>query len=141
MVTNLMDNNLTSRKAYRARIESLLGKSKDERLADVWRRACPFPIDSEYELPDRRGIIEDLADFAEALQPNLDAMQANRLCRLIEKYAACGSPQSDLSVSLPARRTGTPNYRARIAPSAGELRRNPKCRNILRPVAQALPSR
>ena len=77
-----------ARKAYRAKIESLLDESRDERLADVWQRVCPFPIDPAYELPDRRGIIEDLADFAEAIQPSLDGMKADRLCRLIEKYAA-----------------------------------------------------
>jgi hypothetical protein len=149
MITNLMDNDiknalkltLASRQAYRAKIEALLDKSRHERLADVWQRACPFPIGSEYELPDRRGIIADLTDFAEVLQPNLEGMQANRLCRLIEKYAACGSRQSELSVSLLARRTGTLNNRIRVAPSASELRRNPKCRNILRPVAEASPSR
>ena len=87
-----------ARKAYRAKIESLLEESKDERLADVWQRVCPFPIDPAYELPNRRGIIEDLADFAEVLQPSLDGMKANRLCRLIEKYAAWESRQSDLPV-------------------------------------------
>jgi hypothetical protein len=89
-----------ARKAYRAKIELLLDESKDDRLADVWQRVCPFPIDAARELPDRRGIIEDLADFAEVLRPNLRGMQGNRLCRLIEKYAACDSRQPDVSVSL-----------------------------------------
>jgi hypothetical protein len=88
-----------ARKAYRAKIESLLDESRDERLADVWQRLYPLPIDPASELPDRRGIIEDLADFAEALQPSLDGMKADRLCRLIEKYAAWESHQSDLSLS------------------------------------------
>jgi hypothetical protein len=57
----------------------------------VWQRVCPFPTDPANELPDRRGIIEDLADFAKALQPSLDGMKADRLCRLIEKYDACES--------------------------------------------------
>jgi hypothetical protein len=73
-----------ARKAYRVKIESLLDESRDERLADVWQRVYPFSIDPAYELPDRRGIIEDLADFAEALQPSLDSMKADRLCRLLE---------------------------------------------------------
>ena len=84
-----------ARKAYRAKIESLLDASRDERLADVWQGVYPFPIDPTCELPDRRGIIEDLADFAEPLQPSLDGMKADGLCRLIEKYT---SHQSDLSV-------------------------------------------
>ena len=93
-----------ARNAYRAKIESLLDESGDDRLADVWQRVCPFPIDPAFDLPDRRGIIADLADFARVLQPGLDGMNAHRLCRLIEKYAAYGSRQSDLSVSL--RSTG-----------------------------------
>ena len=35
----------TARKAYRAKIESLLDESRDERLADVWQRLYPLPID------------------------------------------------------------------------------------------------
>ena len=89
-----------ARKAYRARIESLLDESRDERLADVWQRVCPFRIDPAYELPARRGIIEDLADFAEVLRPDLHGLEPHRLCRLIEKYAAWESRQSDPSVSL-----------------------------------------
>lgn len=77
-----------ARKAYRAKIESLLAESRDERLADMWQQVCPFAVDPAYELPDRRGIIKDLTDFAEAIQPSLDGMKANQLCRLIEKYAA-----------------------------------------------------
>jgi hypothetical protein len=100
-----------ARTAYRARIESLLDESGDEPLADVWQRVCPFPVDAACELPDRRGIIEDLADFAEVLRPSLDGMQAHRLCRLIEKYAARGSRQLDQAVSRLARRTETWNYR------------------------------
>jgi hypothetical protein len=88
-----------ARKVYRAQIESLLGESKDERLADVWQRVCPFRIDPANELPDRRGIIEDLADFAEALQPRLNGMKAQRLCRLVEKYAAWESRQSGSKAS------------------------------------------
>ena len=76
------------RKAYRGKIESLFDESRGERLADVWQRVYPLPIDPACELPDRRGIIEDLADFAEVLQPSVDGLTAHRLCRLIEKYAA-----------------------------------------------------
>jgi hypothetical protein len=87
-----------ARKAYRASIESLPDESSDERLAEVWQRVCPFPIDPAYELPDRRGIIEDLADFAGVLQPSLNGVSAHRLCRLVEKYAAYESRQSEVSV-------------------------------------------
>ena len=82
------DKRTAGRKAYRAKIESLLNELNDEPLADVWQRVCPLPIGPAYELPDRRGIIEDLADFAEVLRPRLGGMEANRLCRLVEKYAA-----------------------------------------------------
>jgi hypothetical protein len=88
-----------ARKAYRAQIESLLANSEDAPLADVWRRVCPFRIDPACELPNRRGIIRDLADFAEVLRPSLDGMQAPRLCRLIEKYAACDLRSADLPTS------------------------------------------
>jgi hypothetical protein len=88
-----------ARNARRAKIESLLDESRDERLAGVWQRVYPLPIDSASELPDRRGIIEDLADFAEVLQSSLDGMEANRLCWLIETYAAWESRQSYPSVS------------------------------------------
>jgi hypothetical protein len=88
-----------ARKAYRAKIESLLEKSADESLADVWQRVCPFAVDPACEFPNRRGIIRDLADFAEVLRPSLEGMKAHRLCRLIEKYAACGPRPSELPVS------------------------------------------
>ncbi len=75
-------------KAYRTKIESLLDKSEDVQLADVWQRVCPLQIDPAHELADRRGLVEDLADFAEVLRPNLDGMRPARLRRLIETYAA-----------------------------------------------------
>jgi hypothetical protein len=100
-----------ARKAYRAKIKSLLGKSEMERLADVWQRIFPFPIDPANELPGRRGIIEDLADFAEALQPSLDGMKSQRLCGLIAKYAAWESRQAELPVSPLVRRTAMSNHR------------------------------
>jgi hypothetical protein len=77
-----------ARKAYRARIESLLDQSGSKPLADVWHRVCPLPIGFGYEPPDRRGMIKDLADFAEALRPDLGGMKAHGLCKLVEKYAA-----------------------------------------------------
>jgi hypothetical protein len=101
-----------ARKAYRAKIESLLNESKYERLADVWQRVCPFSFDPASGLPDRRGIIKDLADFAEVLQPSVDGMKAHRLCGLVEKYAAYDSRQSGLCVSLLAQRTGVAELRS-----------------------------
>jgi hypothetical protein len=77
---------IAARKAYRARIESLLDESRDERLADVWQRVYPFPVEPAGALPDRRGMIEDLVDFVETLQPSLGNVTADQLCRLIEKY-------------------------------------------------------
>ena len=85
----------TARKAYRARIEFLLDESKDEQLADIWQRVYPLPIDPVCELPDRRGIIEDLADFVEVLQPSPGCMKAHRLFWLLEKYATYESRQSN----------------------------------------------
>jgi hypothetical protein len=85
-----------ARKAFRAKIQSLLRKSEDGPLACVWQLVYPCAIDPLRELPDRRGIIEDLADFAEVLRPNLNGMHADRLCRLIARYASCGSSRSDL---------------------------------------------
>jgi hypothetical protein len=71
-------------RAYRATIEALLDKVNGEVLAELWREVCPYPVD---ELPQRHGMIEDLADFAEVLRPRLADMQANELCRLIQRYA------------------------------------------------------
>jgi hypothetical protein len=68
-----------------ARIETLLDKVEDPVLADLWRKICPLRVD---RLPDRQGMIEDLADYAEVLQPRLNGMEAPQLCRLIEAYAA-----------------------------------------------------
>ena len=75
-----------ARKARCAKVKALLEEALDERLAFVWKRLCPFPIDAENELPDRQGIIEDLADFIEVLQPNLDGMKADQLRWLAEAY-------------------------------------------------------
>lgn len=79
----------TLRRAYRRQIECLLDKSDDRPLTDAWKRVYPWPIGPHCPLPDRRKIIEDLTDFAEVLRPNLRGMQADHLCRLVEKYAAC----------------------------------------------------
>ena len=46
------------------RIETLLDKVDDAVLAKLWRQICPLHVD---QLPDRQGIIADLADFAEVL--------------------------------------------------------------------------
>ena len=107
-----------ARKAYRAKIESRLDKSRDVQLADVWQRVYPFPIDPANDLPDHQGIIEDLADFAETLQPSLNDMRVERLCRLIEKYAACESRQSDLPVS----HTASPHRSGERVRGRGPLR-------------------
>ena len=107
-----------ARNAYRAKIESLLDESSDERLADVWQRVCPFPLDLAYELPDRRGIIGDLTDLAVVLQPGLDGMKADGLCRLIEKCAACASRQFD----LPVVHTTSPDRSGELARERGPLR-------------------
>jgi hypothetical protein len=71
--------------AYRVKIEALLAKADDAVLADLWRQVFPYPVDQS---PDRLGVIQDLADFAEVLQPRMDGLQANKLCWLIEAYAA-----------------------------------------------------
>ena len=92
--TTTLTRRVAARKAYRAKIESLLDESRDERLADMWQQVCPFPIDQAYAFPDRQGIIVDLADFAEALQPSQDCMKADQLCRLIEKYADCAGTRA-----------------------------------------------
>jgi hypothetical protein len=74
----------TAGRDHRARIEALLDEVNGEVLADLWQQVFPYPAD---ELPDRQGIIEDLADFAEVLQPRPAYMRADQLCWLIEKYA------------------------------------------------------
>ena len=75
------------RNAFRAKIEALLAELACEQLLRVWQQVCPFAIVSEFGLPDRRGIIQDLADFAEVLQPSLEDMTANQLSRRVERYA------------------------------------------------------
>ena len=74
-----------TRTASFTRIEALLDEVDDSVLADLWRQICPLHVG---QLPDRQGIIADLADYAEVLQPRLNGMQAPQLCRLIEVYAA-----------------------------------------------------
>jgi hypothetical protein len=64
------------------RIEALLDKVDDPILTKLWRQICPLHLK---QLPDRQGIIADLADFAEVLQPRCNGSQ---LCRLIEAHAA-----------------------------------------------------
>ena len=73
-----------TRTASMTRIETLLDEVDDPVLANLWRQICPLDVE---QLPDRQGIIADLADFAEVLQPRLNGMHAPQLCRLIETYA------------------------------------------------------
>ena len=107
-----------ARNAYRVKIESLLDTSRDAQLAVVWQRVYPLPINPANELPDRRGMIMDLADFAEALQPSLDGLKADKLCWLIEKYAACEPRQSD----LPVPHTASPQRSGELVHGRGPLR-------------------
>ena len=74
-----------TRTASITRIETLLDKVDDPVLAYLWRQLCPLHVD---QLPDRQGIIADLAEIAEVLQPRLSGMQAPQLCRLLGAYAA-----------------------------------------------------
>jgi hypothetical protein len=86
---NVIEADIRTRTATRTasmtRIENLLDEVDDPVLSDLWRQVCPLHVE---QLPDRQGIIADLADFAEVLQPRLIGMQASQLCRLIEAYAA-----------------------------------------------------
>lgn len=76
--------------SHRAKIEALFEKLATEQLADLWQRLYPLPIEPDCELPDRQGMVEDLADFGQVLQPNSDGLNADQLCWLIDKCArAC----------------------------------------------------
>jgi len=57
----------------------------------------PFPDWPGVRITESWRIISDLADFAVVLRPNLGDMDAPRLCRLIEKYAAYERRPSDLT--------------------------------------------
>jgi hypothetical protein len=72
---------------YRAKVKALFDELAPDRLGDLWRRLYPLPVEPGCELPDRQGIIEDLADFAQVLQPNLEGMDTDQLCWLVDK---CG---------------------------------------------------
>jgi len=78
-------------KAHSVQIEAMLAELTRERLVDVWQQVCPFAIASEYGLPDCRGIIRDLADFARVLQPNLEDLTADQLCRRVERYGGAAN--------------------------------------------------
>ena len=93
-----------TRVASMARIEALLEQVDDPVLADLWRQICPLRVD---QLPDRQGMIVDLADFAEVLEPRLNGMKAWQLCKLIEAYAAKRrrSLRFCATFSAPARRS------------------------------------
>jgi hypothetical protein len=75
----------TTSGVYRAKVEVLLGRADAALLSSVWQEVFPCVAD---KLPDRRGMIEDLADFAEVLRPQLAGMRPNQLCRLIQANAA-----------------------------------------------------
>lgn len=108
-----------ARKARRAKIKSLLNEWGDQPLAELWQRVCPLPICAEYELPDRRGMIEDLADFAEMLLPAVDGVKTDQLCRLIEKYAACAVRPADVPVSRAARQKRSRKCRTSASSGSG----------------------
>jgi hypothetical protein len=77
------------RTASHAKIKALLDEADGRRLAKAWQWVYPRPIGSEAELPDRPGMVEDLADFAEVvLQGSLDGLTVDRLCKLTEE---CGT--------------------------------------------------
>ena len=88
-VDNVIETGIRTRTAIRTasitRIETLLDEVDDLVLEKLWRQIRP--LYEEY-LPDRQQIIEDLADFAEVLQPRLNGMRASQLCRLIEASAS-----------------------------------------------------
>ncbi len=110
------------RTRHRAKIEALLDELASERLADLWQRLYPFPIDPDCELPDRQGIIEDLVDFVQVLQPNLDGMDTDQLCWLLDKCArAC-------------KVIGQTHERRQTAPyrSSRKARRRSRCGFVIR---------
>jgi hypothetical protein len=74
----------------RSKIEVLLGGVTTPQLADLWRQLYPLPVESDRELPDRRALIDDLADFGQTLQPNTDGLTADQLCRLVGKCGRLG---------------------------------------------------
>jgi|SRR5208282_4169852 len=83
------------RRAYRAKIEALLAELTCERLLLAWKQVCPSPIANAFGLPDRPGIIQDLADFAEVLQPDLRGTTADQLCRQVEKYGGAANRKTN----------------------------------------------
>jgi hypothetical protein len=87
----------TAGRDYRVRIEALLDKASSDALDHLWQEVFPYHVD---ELPQRHAIIEDLADFAEVLQPQLADMRADQLCGLIEKYVATRKRQQSFAKSL-----------------------------------------
>ena len=80
-----------SRKLYRVQIETLLAELASGQLIEAWQRVCPFAIATEFGLPDHPGILQDLADLAEVLQPNLENMTADQLCRWVAKYGGAAT--------------------------------------------------
>jgi hypothetical protein len=74
----------------RARIEALFDELTTDRLAGLWQRLYALPVKPDCELPNRRGMIGDLADFGQVLQPNADGLTADQLCRLVDKCGGGG---------------------------------------------------
>lgn len=96
-------------RAYRAKIEAMLAELASEQLVDVWQRVYPFAIASEFDLPNRQGIIQDLADFAVVLQPDLEGITADQLCRRVEKYGgAANREKNSLSMRPKVQRVKLP---------------------------------
>ena len=111
-------------KVCRATIEALLDEANAEVLAALWQEVCPYPVD---ELPERQAMVEDLADFAEVLQPRLVGMQVDELCRLIHRYAVPGrrrpsfvsSLNCGISVRRPAEVTSSLHVPGEVGRDAG----------------------
>jgi hypothetical protein len=109
-------------KAYRAKIETLLAELAYERLVAIWQQVCPLPTAFELGLPDRLGIIQDLADFAAVLQPNLKDMTADQLCRQVEKNGGAANRKKNRpSLRRKASRVKTPASSSRRRSTSGSL--------------------
>jgi hypothetical protein len=93
----------------RTKIEALFDELTTERMAGLWQRLCPLALEADCELPVCRGMIEDLTDFAQVLQPNLDGIDTDQLCWLLER---CGGACEARGAARQHRR----------APSYGSLR-------------------
>jgi hypothetical protein len=79
-----------SAKVYRAQLEAKLAELADRQLVEAWLLVCPFAVPRACDMPDRLGMIQDLADIAEALQPSLQEATADQLCWLVKQYGDGG---------------------------------------------------